>query len=325
MPDVKVAINDAAGVALIEVKELKEIDDRPRDGDLYVKVTLSPIKSSGMFMSSLHITKEEGGERPPEGSIKISPYVAPLKHNSLEEGKRYWIVFASGLDHERYHQGVVAFWPADTPQVSKALEEAIEKDLYLWKPQLDRIVGLTVGYLLEPDRNRWRIRVSKENKVLWEKIVEGSNKDWRPWFRAVAGGELAGAPQPALVLDVQTIRNIAPDKETGQPGAPVEGAMEYLFEAETGRLLLETLGSEGTPHWRRSYALETGRLVALEIFTMQLLEGPPKDEDLRRESRTYDKNTGELTGTKFYHYGHTERGGTWIPIEGPSTRGGKTK
>ncbi|MCE5278827.1 MAG: hypothetical protein ABFD92_10880 [Planctomycetaceae bacterium] len=331
MPDLKQAMADAAGAALVEVVSTRETDQRPVDGNLFVQAELKILKSSGLTLRTLTVVKKHGGMRPPPGAVKLPPFVSPLKPDSLLAGKQYWILFASPLD-ERYVQRVVAFWPSDNAGVAKSLTEAIEKDRYLWQPRFSRKTGLTVERLEEPQHKRWRIRMSRGDKLLWEKVIEGSQIKqpydlWLDVFDHLGGpGAAADIPKDTPILYFTTDRTLQADKEAGiQAG---RYWVEYVFDAVSGRLIAETVRApqpSHVQHCQRSYDIETGRLTVLDIFTMQTngkAVGAESDNWLRHESRRYDKKTRKLESIRFFRSGPlTPYGPTgWIPVPVPATQ-----
>src|SRR5206468_2342717 len=109
-----------------------------------------------------------GGFRAPGDVPKPS---APVKVGSLKEGGRYWFAFASEYEHEKHNQGVIGFWPEKDAK-AEALEAAVKADAFRWSPQYDPQTGLAWGRLV--GEGKWRVRVEKGGKVLWEEEIAGA-------------------------------------------------------------------------------------------------------------------------------------------------------
>ncbi|MBC8868499.1 MAG: hypothetical protein H8E44_03735 [Planctomycetes bacterium] len=169
---------NAAGVCLAEIADLQEIDERPGDGNLFVRAKLRVIRGSGAIPERIDIVKEYGGLGPPGPMPK--PY-GPLRPDSLTKGHRYWFAFCSKYEVVRsgtpYPQGVIRCWPEKQADVAVTLEQAVCTDHYAWHPQYHPVMGLTHGYREEPEKNRWQIRVSRDGAVLWEKTLAGERAD----------------------------------------------------------------------------------------------------------------------------------------------------
>src|SRR5262245_1902910 len=92
-----------AGLALVEVAGIKEIDRRPADGNLVVEVSLRVERSTGEVRDQILILKAYGGK----GRTGLKPRMdGPVKLDTFEKGKQYWIAFSSSYD-EAYWQGVI--------------------------------------------------------------------------------------------------------------------------------------------------------------------------------------------------------------------------
>jgi hypothetical protein len=154
----------AAGVAQVEVVEIKEVDRRPGDGDLYLEVRLRILRGSGVRPGNIYITKARGGHQAP-GTPPFKPY-GPVKFDTFKTGQRYWVAFSSPYDRKRFPQGVVGSWPdKEHPQ---ELEEAVRTDHYAHRPLHDPESGLTFSYRAASDKKSWRVRMERDGKLLWE-------------------------------------------------------------------------------------------------------------------------------------------------------------
>jgi hypothetical protein len=64
-PDPAAALASAAGVSFAEVADLREIDQRPSDGNFFIQVSLNTVRKSGTVLDTIDIVKDYGGLRAP--------------------------------------------------------------------------------------------------------------------------------------------------------------------------------------------------------------------------------------------------------------------
>ena len=301
----------ASGVCLAKVTGLKEVDERRSDGNLAVIATLQIIRGFGAMRKLLNIVKAYGGVMP--HPVDRSPR-GPLRHDSLEKGGRYWFVFCSVHEHEsgKYPQGVIAWWPQNTPKIAEVLEKAIQKDQYAWEPQYEPKTGLFYGHKAEPGKNRWRIRVWKNAKPLWEKVLQGTKADrWIPWRFWPGGDALSVQPEdcPRItgVLRAETARRLEEGNEYGLPAGKYYVA--YCFDADTGRRVSAQVSKfqQGRAEPRLVlYDLKTGNVRMERAFqwmpTGGIAAGAKKESWLRKIVRRYDPKTGKKVGEEVFRY-----------------------
>jgi hypothetical protein len=150
-----------AGLALVEVTEIKEVDRRPADGNLVVQVRLRIIRSTGMVRDEIGILKAYGGR----GQDRLKPRMdGPVKLDTFEKGKQYWIAFSSIYD-EAYWQGVINVWPGTTEHAG-LFNNAVRKDSLEHRPEYHSKTKLTYSYLVAKDKKSWQVRMEKDGKLL---------------------------------------------------------------------------------------------------------------------------------------------------------------
>lgn len=104
----------ATGVALVEVLDTKETDQRPVDGNHFVNVRFRIVESSGKVRDSAMVIKAWGGFRA-GAAPKLD---GPIKPDTFQKGQRYWVAFASPEDFKQYPHGLVNAWPEkDAPKI----------------------------------------------------------------------------------------------------------------------------------------------------------------------------------------------------------------
>jgi hypothetical protein len=281
---------------------VEEIDERPSDGDLYVKATLQIIRGSGATRPSLNIVKAFGGLRPPG----VTPVVrGPLRYDSLKVGERYWFVFSSTHQYDEYPQGVINWWPEESPAVSATLQQAVDEDRYQWRPQYEPKTGVSYGYKEEPAKRQWHIRVEKAGELLWEKVLPGTKSDqyvaWYLW----PGGYVPYLDEADLtgvngILRAETRTVLLEDNEFDL--SPDEYYVAYCFDVDTGNTVTVRVAAFQpgcVERLLRRLDLETGK-TCMERRQQWLDSGgidvgAETEGWLRRVVRKYDVATGQMT------------------------------
>src|SRR5262249_12646863 len=137
---------------------------------------------------------------------------------------------------QKCEQGVINFWPQDTPRIAKVMEEAIRNDRYHWKPQYDPRTGLTYGHVIEADKKQWRVRVEKQGQVLWEKVVPGKKIErgfsWGLWDNGYKGLP-TDMPRCGHILVAETGQRLEPQNEYGLPAGTYY--VNTAYDPETGQ------------------------------------------------------------------------------------------
>ena len=167
-PKVEEFAPHASGVALAEVTAVEKFDARPMDGPAGVTFKLKLIRGSGAFPGEVSVITAHGGGQARGFVPKPS---LPVKPDSFKKGDRVWFAFASTHEYEKHNQGVIGFWPEKDAK-AEALEAAVKADAYRWHPQYDPKTKLTYGRIIEKDK--WRMRVEKDGKELWQKEIPGT-------------------------------------------------------------------------------------------------------------------------------------------------------
>jgi hypothetical protein len=170
-------------------------------------------------------------------------------------------------------------------------------------------IGLTCGRVVEPDKNQWRVRVWKGDKVLWETTVPGT-----PSKRAHAWGFLGSAlvAETALTLDA------------GNEFSLAAGAyyLSTTFDPDTGKRLaacVTVLQDSHVVRVQRDYDLPTGRPVREERFdwprTGGKAVGAKADDWFRKVARTFDPKTGKVTAEAVFRWDDTKSGDErWVKV-----------
>lgn len=226
----------AAGVALVEVAETEEVDMRPGCGNLELRVRFRVLRKTGDVADNISIVKAFGGLRP-HGSPTPKHY-GPVKLDTFEKGKRYWVAFSSRHDWRRYPQRVVESWPElARPEL---LERAVDTDHYRDRPQYDPETGLTHGDLPGDDGKSTRVRMERDGAPVWEVNVPGVMDDrsrvsntWRFVHRSHSPMMLQEADGAGWFLMMEMAVDLPAGNEFSL--APRKYRVLYLLDAETGR------------------------------------------------------------------------------------------
>jgi len=120
----------ASGACLAKISKLEEFDERPSDGDHYVKAWLDPIEVSGEVPDFLYLVIDYGGMRPAEVLDELEQREMVLRHDSLQSGERHWFVFSEYYDSSKFPIGVAGWWKYDDGNVPHDVVEAVASDRF---------------------------------------------------------------------------------------------------------------------------------------------------------------------------------------------------
>jgi len=304
----------AAGVALVEVQEKKEYDFRGADGNKSVCFSVTKVRGTGDFQKELSVITAYGGMRPPNSKPRPS---LPLKPDSLEIGKRYWIAFASG-DDDRYNQQVIAFWPEDDP-VAETLEAAVRDDVLKWKPQYISALGISYGHIIED--GTWNVRGEKDGKVLWEHTLTGKplNSYYFGLFESTGGSFEVAMPACGQILFTESDTKLDEGNEFGLPAGPYY--INHGYDPTSGTrhgTWIRKAQAGSVEVLNRSYDLKTGkpaREVEFDFLqTGGITVGASTETWWRKRERDFDAK-GHVTKEVTYRYDETqEPDNRWIRV-----------
>jgi hypothetical protein len=306
----------ASGIALAEVVEVKEYDERPMDGNKGIRFKLKRVRGTGHFDETVDVVTDFGGLRPPGDVPKPS---APLKPDSLKKGERYWLAFSSRHDYERYNQGVIGFWP-EKDKVSEVLEVAVKDDVYRWSPQYVPELKLSYGHVVEKDT--WRIRAERDGKVLWEKALPGKPLDYHfGLFQSTGGSFEVQMPKCGHILFTESDARLEKDNEFGLPAGSYY--VNNGLDPQTGKrhgTWVRVAQGPSVEVMNRAYDLDTGKPTRDERF--EFLKsggkavGAKTEEWWRKVERTFDAS-GEVTKEAVFRYDESaEREKRWVKVKG---------
>jgi hypothetical protein len=310
----------AAGIALVEVVAIEKYDDRPADGDAGLRFKFKLIRGSGEVPGSVTVITARGGLIPP-GSVskptKRPKPSAPVTVDALKKGERYWFAFASSHEWEKYSQGVIGFWPEKDAKAD-ALEAAVKADAYRWRPQYDPQTNLAYGHVRE--KGKWRVRVERDERVLWEHEIPGTKVDsYTSWgLSHSTGGELAVAmPKGGKLLLAETDTRLEKDNEFQLAAGTYW--VKTGFDPETGKRLAAWVRKPQHSHVplvNRAYDPGTGKPRYEQRLdfpqTGGKAVGAKTDGWYRKIERTFDAE-GKLTKEETFRYDQ-EQADRWVKL-----------
>jgi hypothetical protein len=314
----------AAGVALVEVADLKEEDRRPNDGPLALVVSLKILKSTGNTRDRVNIIKVSGGQPPPPpppGTAPMPPPIGALKLDTFKKGERYWVAFSSDIDFKRYPQLVVKTWPEkDAPPV---LEEAVKADHYARRPQYDPRNGLTYSSRAEKGKPNWWACMERDGQYLWEVPLPGEKGagEWRQLHldQWSSGLGLADRTKTDWYLCVETLTTLEASNPYQLPAGKHKAV--YVLDSDTGRTASVRFcdANKSDPSVIHFYDLATGKLRREERFdflkTGGRAAGADTEDWLRQVVRTYDPASGKLKGEEVLRHASTPDGSKYVPVK----------
>ena len=314
----------ASGIAQIEVTEIKEIDRRPSDGNLFVNVRFRILQSSGVTTDQVQIVKAQGGLRPPNAP-PFKPH-GPVKLDTFRTGERYWVVFCSQNDREQYPQGIVISWTEkDHPEL---LDEAIRADHYAHRPQYEPLSGLTYSYRI--DKDSWRVSMERDGKRLWEVTLPGQkfkgdrfDGEWRMLHRGQwpTGLEHVEKTPSDWFLFAETVTELAKGNSYQLPAD--QHRLTYAMDAESGKTVAIwvsriDLGPTSTPSVIQFFDVKTGKIQREERFDSLasggLVAGAKTENWLRKTVRTPDPATGQLNVAEILRHTESPEGSKYVPV-----------
>jgi hypothetical protein len=316
----------AAGVALVEVMDIKEVDARPSDGNLCLNVRFRILRSSGQVRDNVNIVKAYGGMGP-ANMPKPKPY-GPVKPDTFRKGECYWIAFASQYDWKRCPQGVVNAWPEKGG--SKLLEEAIRADHYAHRPQYDPQSGLTHSYRTEKDKQSWRVRMERDGKLLWEVHLPGEkfrgqvfDGEWRLLRREQWPSGLGHADKnhSGLYLFAETAKRL--EQANGYQLPAGNYRLTYALDADTGKTAAIWVSRvdaspTATPSVVQYFDLKTGKVRREERYGLLekggLAAGAKEERWLQKIVRTYDPKTSQFEGEEVFRWTESPEGSKYVPV-----------
>jgi hypothetical protein len=316
----------AAGLALVEVTSIMEVDARPKCGNLYLEVRFRIIHSSGMTTNEIHVVKEYGGNRPSR-AIPYQPH-GPVKLDTFKQGQRYWVAFCSQYDYEQYPQWISNSWPEnDSPD---ALEEAVRVDYYATGPQFHPELGLTHRYRVTHGKKSWSVYLERDGRLLWTaelpgeiKLDKNSYVDWRtihlehhPWGLVPAHDKSSG-----WYLCAETYHQLEVGNDYGLPAGDYRS--EYALDADDGKtatiwISKIHLGPRASPWIIRHFDSQTGKVKTEERFehvsTGGLQAGSNEERWYRQHVRTFDPATGVVKTQADFRFASTPEGSRFLPV-----------
>jgi hypothetical protein len=317
---------NAAGLALVEVVDLKEVDWRPGDGPLQLDVHFRILRQTGVTQDVVSIIKEQGGHSAPN-SPPWRPS-GPVKIDSFKKGSRYFVSFASQYDWNRCPQGVVAFWLEKA--APKELDEAIRADALSHRPQYDPESGLTHSHIVAKDKKSWTVRMERDGKRLWERTLPGEkfkgemfDGEWKLYHRDQWPSKLdrADRNRSGRFLFAETSTKLEPSNPYGLK--PEYHRLTYALDADTGKTVAiwvsrMYLGPTSTPDVVQYFDLKNGRLrveVRFDLLTRGGKSlGAKEDHWLRKLVRTYDADGKTLLNEEIFRWSGSPTGNGYVPV-----------
>lgn len=314
----------AAGVALVEVTDLKEEDRRPNDGPLALVVSLKILTSTGNTRDRVNIIKVSGGHPtppPPPGTAPKPPPIGALKLDTFKKGERYWVAFSSDIDFVRNPQLVVKAWPdKDAPPV---LEEAVKADHYARRPQYDPRNGLTYSSRAEKGKPNWWACMERDGQYLWEVPLPGEKGagEWRQLHLDQWSSGLGHADRTKTnwYLCVETLTTLEASNPYQLPAGKHKAV--YVLDSDTGRTASVRVSdaNKSDPSVVHFYDLATGKLRREERFdflkTGGRAAGADTEDWLRQVVRTYDPASGKMKGEEVLRHASTPDGSRYVPVK----------
>ena len=319
----------ASAACLVRITKFEEFDERPSDGDYWVKASFDVIESSGDVPEFLYIVKEPGGHlAPPAEDTPPSP-PPRLTHDTLNVGEEHWFVFGTEGDGSQLPYGMAGWWPAGANDLPKSVIAAVKDDRFEWHPVYDTTCGLIHEW--REDTGTVTVRVRDQETELWSLQFEGTpnpeHATTAVWNYGVAYEMEWPDGKPFLGLGVKMIQILPKGTPYNIPAGKYR--VDHVLDMKTGKLLATWVAENKNGAWNkyafRQYDLDTGReFIAADMKNLETggLEVGAETENWRRKIETrYDPVTGGQLSRMVYRYGPREIPGTtyteygWLPVE----------
>lgn len=320
-------LSRASSACLVEITSLEEFDERPSDGDHWLKASYRVIRSSGDVPGFLHLVIDPAGMTAPGYNFK--PPVE-LNHNSLSIGERHWIVFGSEGDGSRFPYGITGWWPHDADDLPAVVIAAVEQDRFKWRPVYDQAAKLTHEWLHDTNANTMTVRVRDRDRTLWAHTLHArpdpNHQALYVWHHPSSYEMAWPTDGESKGLQVKLIQQLPTDNEFQVPAGMYR--VDYVFNLRTGRKLATWVAANQTAwnlHAFRQYDEESGKLLIASdmtsLSTGGLKVGADSDDWLRKVERQFDADSGKLMSSQTFRHGtiktpdgvHLENG--WIPVD----------
>lgn len=310
-PELAQQLHRASAVALVEITKLTKQDDRPSDGDHWLKVEFRAIKSSGELPEHLYLVIESGGLSPLP--IREEPQLL-MTPDDFEVGEQHWFVFGGDHDASKYPYWVMNWWPVAGEEVVPAqVVDALEEDKFDWHPVFDPQTKIVFGYTVDSAEDKWKVRVERDGMRLWELQLDG-----RPMVEAnflFAYPSLLPDMKPiegdfptTSVLNVESIRTIPDDNRFGEEAG--EYRMREAFDLANGELIgawvmRPQVSSVIESYFQFDVASGQPVLERRNLFVTQFAEDVGADSNpwYFRVEKEIDPESGEVLSYSFFRYG----------------------
>ncbi len=316
----------ASSACLARISKLEEFDERPSDGDHWVKAWLDVQESSGTVPEFLYLVIQYGGHVPFEVSQELEKRSLVLRHDSLKVGEQHWFVFSEDYDSATYPPKVAAWWRYSNGSVPRGVIEAIRHDRFGTHPVWDKTLNVVYEAKQEDEEIQVRVREAdtlEEQGVLFDVIVPGKLTSlklnyWNGTY------EMEWPEDEKLhVVSVATIGHLP----AGNPfDLPLKSyRINYAFELKTGRKLAVWVARDQEiwlMHAFQQFDRETGEPITDMKFELLnsggIKAGGETENWYRKIVRKFE--SGQLTGHQDYRHEHIKTGkepvdssSHWVP------------
>lgn len=324
----------ASSACLVEITNLEEFDERPSDGDYWVKASFEVIEATGDIPEFLYIVKESGGHlAPPPANTPPSP-PPRLTHNTLSVGEKHWFVFGTEGDGSQLPYGMTGWWPAGAKDLPNSVIAAVKEDRFKWHPVYDTTCRLIHEWHEDKSAGKVTVRVRNGDEQLWSRQFDGTVNPDHPttnvWNYGTAYEMEWPEGKPFLGLFVKLVQTLPSGSEFNVPAGAYR--VDYALDMKTSETLAIWVATNVNEAWNkhafRQYDADTGRvIIAADMKNLDSggVELGGETENWRRKTETrFDPESGEQLSHGVFRYGLKEIPGTtyteygWVPVEASS-------
>lgn len=319
----------ASGACLAKIVKLEEFDERPSDGDHYVKAWLGVQESSGYVPKFLRLVIDYGGNMPVEAyrELKARESTMVLRHDSLQVGELHWFVFSEDYDSSKYPYQVAGWWRYRDGDVPADVIEAIQNDRFANHQRWDKLLNLVSTWTRSGHEIQIRVRQPDslaDDAVLFEKTFQGKMESVRLTRWAIGYEMEWPTGEEGPFVEVSTIGKLPAENEFDLPAG--EYRIKYAYELTSGRKVAVWIAKHQKNrlmHAFRQYDLKTGQPKIVMDFDLLSSGGIAAGSDTEAWYRRIVKKfeDGEQVSEEVFRHEHITRGTEpvdssthWIPV-----------
>ncbi len=329
LPSAEPILLRASGACLAKITKLEEFDERPSDGDHYVKAWLGVQESTGYVPEFLYLVIDYGGNMPVEAYQELQARESSmvLRHDSLQVGELHWFVFSEDYDSSKYPYQVAGWWRDRDGDVPADVIEAVQNDRFANHQTYDKQLNLVSTWTQNGDEIHIQVRQPDsldDDAILFKKTLNGTMESLRLSPSAI-GYEMEWPPGiDSQFVEVTTIEELTTDNQFDLPAGKYR--VRHAYELDSGKNAAIWV-AKNQEIWLmqafHQYDLKTGQPQIVMDFDLLSSGGIAAGSDTEAWYRRIVKKfeDGEQVSTEVFRHEYIKRGTEpiysstgWVPV-----------